>query len=352
MSGTILIMLAATAFAAAALITGWLRGYAVKRSLVDHPNSRSAHDVPVPRGGGVSIVIAFIGSLTVLAGIGAVELSHSVAVGGAGLVVGLVGFIDDHGHVAARWRLMAHFAAAAWLLAWIGGVPAHELLVERGIPAPVVYAAAALLIVWLINLYNFMDGIDGIASVETIAVTIGGATAAVLSGHPELAPLQILLAASVWGFLVWNWPPATIFMGDIGSGFLGVVIAAMILLSAQSEPALAIVWLILLAVFLVDSGLTLVRRAARGERIYEAHTMHAYQHAVRRVGSHAKVTSTVAAINLLWLFPIAIAVAVGRIPAVMAVVAAYLPLAALAWWWRAGCPIESTPVVRIDGRGG
>lgn len=153
-----------------------------------------------------------------------------------------------------------------------------------------------------------------------------------------MIPLYLLLAASVLGFLLWNWPPAAIFMGDVGSGFLGTAVAGLALWSALSHPPLLFAWVILLAVFLVDAGITLLRRMVRGERVYEAHRMHAYQHAARLLGSHRAVSLAVAAINLFWLVPMAIAAALHLLPTALALALTYLPLIALAVWWKAGVP--------------
>jgi len=336
MTGFGLTALALVSGGAAFLITGAVRRYALARQVIDYPNARSAHKNPTPRGGGLSIVASFLASLAVLAAVRGVQISDAIGIGGCGLIVAIIGFLDDHGHVPARWRLLTHFIAAAWVLSWLGGVPAAEIVAASGIPISLIYFSASLLIVWLINLYNFMDGIDGIASVETITATFGGAIISALLGHSELMPIQIILVASVSGFLVWNWPQAMIFMGDVGSGFLGAIIAGLILLSGRSDPTLLFVWLILLAVFLVDSGLTLLRRALRGERLYEAHAMHGYQHSARLLGSHAKVTLTIASTNLLWLFPLAIIAAVGSLRPITAMLVAYAPLTALAWCVGAG----------------
>lgn len=338
MSGVALAILAVVTSAVAALATGWLRGYARRRSLIDLPNSRSAHDTPTPRGGGVAIVLAFIAALVVLATSGVLPLPVAFAIGGAGMIVALVGFWDDHGHIAAGWRLLAHFFAAAWLLTWFGGFPGLGLLESLGMPTLLAYVAVAFVIVWLINLYNFMDGIDGIASIEAVTACFGSAVVAIVAGHEHLVPLYLLLAASVSGFLLWNWPPAGIFMGDVGSGFLGAVITGLVLWSGLVHPPLLFAWIILLAVFVVDSGVTLLRRAARGERLYEAHRMHAYQHAARLLNSHRIVTIVIGLINFFWLLPLAVASVLGWLPTTIAVLVAYLPVLVLALRWKSGLP--------------
>ena len=319
-------------------LTALLRRYALARSLLDVPNARSSHSLPTPRGGGVAIVVAFLLGLCVafFTGLGiAAELFYALL--GAGLGIALLGFLDDHGHIAARWRLLGHFLAAAWALYWLGGLP--PLAVFGGLLqlSWIGHVLAAFYLVWLLNLYNFMDGIDGIASVEAICVCLGGAILYALLETSLLTDLPLLmLAAAVLGFLLWNFPPARIFMGDAGSGFLGIVLGVLSLQAAWTNPLLLWAWLILLGVFIVDATLTLLRRLLRGEKVYEAHRSHAYQYASRRFGRHLPVTMAVAALNLVWLLPLAMLVAVGWLDGLLGVLVAYAPLVVLAWRFDAG----------------
>lgn len=320
------------------ILTAQLRRYALARSLVDVPNARSSHSLPTPRGGGVAIVIAFLLGLGVafFAGLGIpAELFYALL--GAGLGVALVGFLDDHGHIAARWRLLGHFVAAAWALYWLGGLP--PLVIFGGLLqlSWIGHVLAAFYLVWLLNLYNFMDGIDGIASVEAVCVCLGGVILYALLETSLAAELPLLiLAAAVLGFLILNFPPARIFMGDAGSGFLGMVLGILSLQAAWTSPVLLWGWLILLGVFIVDATLTLLRRLLRGEKVYEAHRSHAYQYASRRYGTHLQVTLAVLAINILWLLPLALWVGLGGIDGGWGLVIAYAPLVALAIKYRAG----------------
>ncbi|MDQ6959827.1 MAG: hypothetical protein Q9M27_02270, partial [Mariprofundaceae bacterium] len=164
---------------------------------------------------------------------------------------------------------------------------------------------AALGIVWLINLYNFMDGIDGLAGGEAVTVAVGGAILLGLGGAMDLALVALLLAAASGGFLIWNWPPARIFMGDVGSGFLGYVFAIIALASEKAGAVPAIVWVVLLAIFIFDATYTLMWRVLNGERWYAAHRSHAYQRLVQGGWSHLRVTNTLLCINILILFAIA-----------------------------------------------
>jgi Fuc2NAc and GlcNAc transferase len=192
-------------------------------------------------------------------------------------------------------------------------------------------------IVWMINLTNFMDGIDGIASVETVTVSLAGMCLCVAASCVA-SPVAGVLAAATLGFLIWNWPPAKIFMGDAGSGFLGGMLAVLSLQAARTSPALFWGWVILLGVFVVDATITLLRRMVRGEPVHEAHRSHAYQRAAIRYGGHRPVTLAIGAINLCWLFPLAWLVAAGQLDGLAAVLVAYAPLVALTVWLDAGGP--------------
>jgi Fuc2NAc and GlcNAc transferase len=326
-------------FVCSAIGTGLLRRYALARSMMDMPNERSSHHVPTPRGGGLSIVVAFIAGTLVLAGMGCVPRSTAFAIAGAGAIVAMVGFLDDHLPVAAGWRLIAHFAAAIWALAWLGGLPPIPLLgasIDLGWTGQLL---AAVALVWLLNLYNFMDGIDGIAGVEAITVCAG---AVLLDVWYALTPtewaLPSVLAAAVLGFLVWNFPSAKIFMGDSGSGFLGLMLGTLAIQAAGVSPNWLWSWIILLGVFVVDATLTLLRRLHRREKVFEAHRSHAYQRAALRAGTHTPVTLAVGAINLFWLLPLALLVGTGRLDGVLGTLIAYLPLVWVAGRLEAGAP--------------
>lgn len=319
-------------------LTGWVRRYALARSLLDIPNARSSHTTPTPRGGGLAIVLAFLLALPVLASQGRIESSLIWALAGTGAWIALLGFLDDHQHIPARWRLLGHVVGAVWALYWLGGMPPVELLGVKRDLGWAGHLLAVLGLVWLLNLYNFMDGIDGIASIETISVCLGGIVLYWVSGNVQLMWVPLALAVAVLGFLYWNFPPASIFMGDAGSGFLGIALGVMALQAAWISPELLWGWLILLGVFIVDATLTLLHRVVRGERVYEAHRSHAYQYASRCFGGHLPVTLAVAVLNFFWLFPVALWVIVGDVSGLLGLVVAYFPLIVIAWKFRAGAP--------------
>ncbi|WDM60607.1 glycosyltransferase family 4 protein [Pseudomonas sp. NEEL19] len=331
-----MIWLVLAAGVAAWWMTAALRRYALSRSLMDIPNARSSHTLPTPRGGGLSFVVAFLLAALCIALTGHIAPYVVVGVLGAGGLVGVIGFMDDHGHIAARWRLLGHFAAAAWGLAWLGGMPPISVFGFTLAPLWLSSLFGALYLVWLLNLYNFMDGIDGLASVEAICVCVGASLLYWVTDHAHHAWLPLLLAATVAGFLCWNFPPARIFMGDAGSGFLGMVLGLLALLAGWVNPLLFWGWLILLGVFVVDATFTLVRRLLRGDKVYEAHRSHAYQYATRHHGSHRTVTLAVAAINLGWLLPVAMVVVVFQLDGALGTLVAYVPLIVLALIYKAG----------------
>lgn len=314
-----------------------LRRYALAKRLIDVPNDRSSHKEPTPRGGGVAIVASFLLAFPLLGSIGLMNTETIYGVFGSALIVAVIGFADDHGHIAARWRLLGHFIAAAWALYWVRGLPPMQVFnvtIDVGWLGDIL---ALVYLVWMLNLYNFMDGIDGLASIEAISVCASMCLIYWITGFTELMWAPLLLTGAVAGFLFWNFPPAAIFMGDAGSGFLGIVLGAFSLNAAWAAPELLWSWFILLGVFIVDATWTLVARLFDGKKIYEAHRSHAYQRASRYFNSHKTVSLTVLFINVIWLLPIAMWVAAGG-SGIFGVIAAYTPLCGLAWKFKAGQP--------------
>ncbi|TNF01276.1 MAG: glycosyltransferase family 4 protein [Bacteroidetes bacterium] len=319
------------------ILTGVLRRYALAKQLIDMPNQRSSHIAPTPRGGGVAIVVAVLVSFVSIGFVYPELAKISWALSCGPLLVAVIGFWDDHGHIPATWRLVAHFLAAAIGLVFVGGLPALSIFdyqLELGI---IGAAGAAIYVVWLLNLYNFMDGIDGIASIEAITVGLGGALLFFLVVPDSGAWLfPFFLASSVLGFLVWNFPPARIFMGDAGSGFIGSVMGMFTVVAAGFSDQLIWCWLILLGVFVVDATTTLLRRFIRGEPVYEAHRSHAYQYASRLYAAHLPVSVGVGLINVVFLLPVSILVGVGILEGIIGVLITYIPLYLLVLHFKAG----------------
>ena len=256
-------------------LTAAVRQYAVSRQILDHPNERSSHLRPTPRGGGVAIVASFFALAAALYGYGVVPMVFAGALLGSAGLVALLGWIDDHAHLRARWRFLGHTSAsvfALWLFKGIPPVPLFGISVDLGFAGPVI---AALYLVWMVNLCNFMDGIDGIASIEAITVSLGGALSWWLATGTTQWIMPLLFTACVSGFLFWNYPPARIFMGDVGSGFVGMVLGLFSLWAGLQRPEVFWCWFILLGCFMVDATTTLIRRVRRGEKFHEAHRSHA-----------------------------------------------------------------------------
>lgn len=317
-------------------LTAALRRYALSRKMLDVPNGRSSHSIPTPRGGGVAIVLSYLVALIGVFAGGLIAAPLFYALMGAGVLTAVVGFLDDHGHIAARWRLLAHFAAAGWAVVWLGGLPGISVFGLSVNVRWVGYVFAIIYLVWMLNLYNFMDGIDGIAGVEAITVCLSGFLLYWVNGTPVEGWSLVTLACCVAGFLFWNFPPAKIFMGDAGSGFLGIVLGVLSLQAAWVSPTMFWAWLILLGVFIVDATFTLLRRLIRGDKVYEAHRSHAYQFASRQFGQHLPITLAVGIINVFWLLPAALCLMFYDLDGATVLAVAYAPLIMLAIKFRAG----------------
>lgn len=290
------IAIALAAFVASWAVAGVVFRHALAHGHLDKPNERSSHTVPTPRGGGAGVVVALLACALFLCVRGDIPVETCVALGGV-VPVAVVGWRDDRQSVAPSARVAIHFASAGWAVAWLGGFP--SLMVGTGVYT--VGPAGALLalvgIVWSINLFNFMDGIDGISGVETATTALAGATMLYATGATGLGALAVATGGAAIGFLAWNWPPAKLFLGDVGSGALGFWLAVLALASDRAGAVPAIVWAVLGSVFLVDATATLVRRVVAGERWHQAHRSHAYQRLARTSLGHRGVTAGVLLLN-------------------------------------------------------
>ena len=331
-----MIYLLLAVFALSLGLTWCLRSYALAKNIIDVPNHRSSHVIPTPRGGGVAFIVVVLMAIPLVIYLGIVPVPISVALMGAGLFVAALGFLDDHGHVPAHFRLMGHFTASIFAVYCLGGMPPIVIL-GWDVPAGWVLSSVAVVyLVWVLNLYNFMDGIDGLAAVEAICVCLSGAFLYWLNGDYAVMSIPLIIAAAVAGFLWWNFPPARIFMGDAGSGFLGLVLGILSIQAASINPQFFWCWLILLGVFVVDATMTLLRHLFLRIKLYEAHRDHAYQHAVRRFDSHIKVTCAILLINIVWLLPMAILTNQWPLNGFVGLVFAYIPLVILAFRFKVG----------------
>jgi len=300
-----------TALVASAALTGVVRLYAVRVGILDLPKARSSHNSPTARGGGLAILGVWTAALVLTHAAGRLPQSLTYALLIGGLLVGSIGFLDDRRDVSAAARIVVHFVSAGLFMALVS--PTLEVQLAQYVLSNQVigWMLAIFLMVWLINLFNFMDGVDGIAGSEAAFVLVGAVIVDTLVPSERGAiisaaeNLQVIFASACLGFLVWNWPPARIFMGDVGSGLLGFVVGAFLVYSVSEGFLVVWTWLILTGVFVVDATLTLLRRMSRGERWYEAHRSHAYQRVARQAQSHTFVTAGVLGLNCLWLLPMA-----------------------------------------------
>jgi Fuc2NAc and GlcNAc transferase len=301
-----IILLFPALFLLSAALTWRIRIYCIAHGIVDVPNARSSHSRVVARGGGIGFSFLFLATVLALGIAGAVPGRITVALVGAGSLVVLTGWADDRSSLSRSVRFALHLLAGVWTVFWFGSIPPIPLgLVEldwQWAAAPLI----VLCIAWMLNLYNFMDGTDGIAAVEVLTVAgISGALCA-LAGLTTIACVYWILGSAAAGFLVWNWPPARIFMGDAGSGFLGYILAALAYWAWTMDGRLLWPCAILVAAFTADATTTLLLRMAAGEKWYEPHRSHAYQRLARR-SNHRRVALSVLVVNLAVLGPAAYA---------------------------------------------
>ncbi|MEJ2619048.1 MAG: glycosyltransferase family 4 protein [Candidatus Thiodiazotropha sp.] len=338
------------------VLTWVLRRYALKQGLIDNPNARSSHHMATPRGGGLAFVLIYLGLLLwsyivepeALRGLESFVMALLI---GGGLVA-LIGFIDDHQDLSAALRFSVHLLAAIVALGLIG-TPEVSLGPWLSVDGWWLILLFVPSLVWLVNLYNFMDGIDAIASLQAISV-LCGASLILWLNHSDLQMVLwlSLLGFGVAGFLVWNWPPAKIFMGDAASGFLGFSLGVFACFTPQHFAIDWWSWVILLGLFVADASWTLVRRMLKGEKWYQPHAKHAYQILARqrlaqyradgvpaeaaRAKAHRWVVLAGLLINIGWLTPLAWLASVQPGYAVWLALLAYLPLVYLEWLLGAG----------------
>jgi UDP-N-acetylmuramyl pentapeptide phosphotransferase/UDP-N-acetylglucosamine-1-phosphate transferase len=273
---------------ASAGLTWAVRGVARHRSLLDRPNDRSAHVTPTPRLGGIGIVIPFLVISYFLLHTGPGRWTHGGVVLGGAAAMAALGLLDDLRPIPAYLRFAGQAAIAVTMvyLAWDAVEASTKLL---GFLPPAIRAPLVVLwILWMTNLYNFMDGIDGLAAGQAVLASLGIAAGALATGLPTLAGLGLALAGAALGFLLFNYSPASIFMGDVGSTTLGFLLACFPFLSvAPALPLEAIA--IATAFFILDATATLARRVLSGERWYEAHRGHYYQRPLACGVSHRSI---------------------------------------------------------------
>lgn len=295
----LLVIFVGLAFFLASLFLIWLFcRYAIQRGLLAIPNSRSSHKQNTPRGGGIVFVFLWVLSLAVGFFLHVLTLNELLVFLPSVLFISMLGFWDDHQSLSVRKRLVAQIAAAGFIAVILGDLSKYQFLSQNFYylgGAGVVLAILAL--VWSTNLFNFMDGLDGIAAIEALFVFGVGGLLFWLSGHHPIAYLSWSLVPVIAGFLVWNWPTAHVFMGDVGSYFLGFLVALFALVGQSWYQIPISIWIILYGVFWFDATLTLLRRWWRGENLTLPHLEHAF-HRLHRAGySTQQVLAGVFVIN-------------------------------------------------------
>jgi Fuc2NAc and GlcNAc transferase len=263
----------------------------MKKSLVAIVNERSSHTVPTPHGGGIAIAVTWFLGLSYLFYINDIEANLFYALM-VGIIISVVSFFDDIYELSAKIRLLAQALVAIGGLIAIGGLNSIDFGVFAISNSIITNIFAFLLIVWFINLYNFLDGINGYAGSEALFLSLAGM---IIFGGSHFG----ILAVAVLGFLYWNWNNAKIFMGDVGSTLLGYNIAIFTIYYANQEPSNLWIWIILFGLFWFDATLTLIRRKLNGEKLSLAHKKHAYQRLTQAGWSHFQVTNYAIIVNLI-----------------------------------------------------
>ncbi|MEA1674533.1 glycosyltransferase family 4 protein [Nitrospirillum sp. BR 11163] len=268
--------------------TWWLK----RRQVMDQPNERSSHISPTPRGGGLGVVPALLGAWAVT-GLVAGDMDTLWPTIAAALALAVISWSDDLGGVPPGWRLLAQVLAVA---VGLSALPGEALVFQGWLPHWLDRFVAGLAWVWFVNLFNFMDGIDGISAVETLCLGLGLAAAYFAAGLMGfMSSYALALAGVALGFIAWNWHPARVFLGDVGSVPLGFL-SGWLLLRAAGD-GLWLPALILPLYYLSDATLTLAKRLWRREPVWQAHRQHFYQQAVRRLGRHDLVALAILAAN-------------------------------------------------------
>ncbi|MFL7901193.1 MraY family glycosyltransferase [Azospirillum argentinense] len=331
MSGALALALAlGGSFALSWLLTGRVLAYLRRKAILDHPNDRSSHSIPTPRGGGWGVMLTLLPAWAVIAATADDPLrALPILVGAVALMA--VSWMDDRRGLGPAPRFLAQIAAVVAGLSALPGsaLPGDGLVFQGLLPFWADRLVAAVGWLWFVNLFNFMDGIDGLAGGEAASIGAGLALVAALAGlDPALALYGLAAAGAALGFLMWNWYPAKLFMGDVGSVPLGFTLGWLLLALAAS--GLWVAALLIPAYFLADATFTLLRRLVEGKKVWQAHREHFYQKATQRGRSHAQVVRLVLMLNAALLLLAAASLALGWVVLPAAAAAVVLLLALLA----------------------
>lgn len=291
-------MLELTIFFGSFLVTyfgvRWFRAWTLRRGVLDHPNERSSHTSPTPRGGGLVVAVVILIAYILGSRLLEFEISAGFLIGS--IIIVAVSWLDDVYSISFVWRLLAHSAAAASVILDLGHL---SMVATTGSAAPFGLGLFGvpitfLWIIWLVNAYNFMDGIDGIAGAQAVAAASGWLLAGLAAGSSAVIVVSGSVLLAALAFLLHNWSPARIFMGDAGSAFLGFTFATIPLMfrnsTATDNGIAAFIGVLVVWMFIFDSVLTIIRRLLNGERVWQAHRQHLYQRLVISGYSHQRTT--------------------------------------------------------------
>lgn len=335
------------AFLLALIVTEGVRRIAARFALIDVPVDRSLHTTPVPRGGGLGITVAVI-VVTFAWMMSEPTPPELVPLLAASALAAALGFWDDKRGLTALFRLSVQFNLAILLLAgFLFYFPAESFDRIFGFILPIWISLPilAIAIVWVTNLYNFMDGSDGLAGSQSATVFLALTILSVFKGDPEAAAVCSIISAASVGFLFRNWQPAKIFMGDVGSIFLGfIAISSAIWVALRGEINFYAA-LCLHGCFIVDATITLITRMRNGKTPHQAHRSHTYQRWIQSGKSHQFIALAYSGVNLFWLLPVALIMTQTPSPLVQIVLLAiaWLPLAFFAIRMKAGHDFVASP---------
>lgn len=291
---------AVTALAIAFVLTPLVRCYSRWRGLIDEPGARRSHSAPIARGGGLAIAISLVATTGAWPPAGPQVLPFLLGA----MIISLLGWWDDHRPLRVGWRLAVQVFAAAGLVAWLGPVESIHVAGKAFALEWIWSPLAVVALVWLMNLFNFMDGSDGLASAQGVISCGLFAVAFALQSESVSFVLAAIAAGATAGFLFWNWPRASIFLGDSGSLLIGWCVGALALFGTLSGSVSIWLAFVIVSPFVVDATLTLGWRLIRGERWYTPHTEHAYQYLIRMGWSHLSVLLAWIALNAVLVMPV------------------------------------------------
>lgn len=321
-----------------------IRLVAHKIGMIDAPNSRSSHTQPTPRGGGLAFLITFMVASMLMFTFRIINFLEFIPLFVCAPIVSITGWLDDKSSLSARTRLIIQIVCSLFSMALITQFFNKDIHASF-IPITsqfILILLSVLFFVWSINLYNFMDGIDGLASSQAIFLGLSLAFFNFFESEYDFMILHLILASSVAGFLVLNWSPAKVFMGDVGSYFLGFYFACMgVLMDIEGKIQLPTLG-ILMAPLIVDATYTLLIRLSRGQKIYRPHKDHAFQHLIQKGLSHKRVTTYYLLVSFLWCLPLAILSELNNSPIRIFIwVVSYVPLIFMCFYLKAGKPINN-----------